>query len=151
MTYTDVLINIHTDPIFQDAFKTYFAELDVQISNWEGLFHEMDESGMNYTYCRKAETGEIIGFIQFTVMEMAGWFFTARVGFIREFWIREDLRGRGHGSELLMLAEDWLRQQSCACVLLTTDTATAFYEKRGYAKEHGIRARNKMDVFLKRL
>ena len=151
MLYTDMLTNDYTDAAFQTAFQTYFAELGVQINNWDGLFQEMAEAGENYTYVLKDEKGDVTGFIQFTTMEMKSWFFTAKCGFVREFWVREDLRGHGHGSQLLALAETWLQAQGCACALLTTDTAPGFYEKHGYVKEVGIQARNKDDVYLKPL
>ena len=151
MDFTTMLLDDYNDAPFRLAFQTYFAELGYRISNWEGLFQEMAKDGDNLTYVLKDQTGEVSGFIQFTTLEMQSWFFTAKCGFVREFWVREDLRGRGHGGRLLRLAEDWLRDQGCGCVLLTTETAPAFYLRRGNALERGIEARNRDNVYLKRL
>ena len=176
MQYTDRLINTYDDPAFQTAFRRYVGELGVKVTNWAGLFAGMGEKCREYTWThrdetgrvtsftawmneddqdhswvRKDENGEAIGFIQFTTMDMGSWFFRARCGFIREFWIREELRRQGHGSALLRQAEDWLREQGCLCVLLTTDTAPGFYEKQGYTRQTGIEARNKDAVFTKML
>ena len=176
MKYTDILMNDFTDHAFRSAFRTYFDELGCRVTNWDGLFAGMNDKHREYTwshrdengrltsfaawmneedgdfaFVRKDETGEVTGFIQFTTVDMSCWFFRAKCGFIREFWIREDLRRQGHGSELLRLAEEWLRRQGCLCVLLTTSTASGFYEKHGYHHEAGIQARNKDKVFVKRL
>ncbi len=176
MTYTDTLINEYTDAAFQTAFRTYFGELGCRVTNWDGLFASMNdqhreytwsqrddagrvtsftawmnENDQDYAWTRRDESGAVVGFIQFTTMDMSSWFFKAKCGFIREFWIREDLRHQGHGTELLQKAEDWLKEQGCLCILLTTDTAPDFYEKHGYHHEPGIQARNKDNVFVKRL
>ena len=151
MNYTDTLINQYSDPAVQTAMKAYFCELGLNITNWDGLFQEMEQDGANFTFIHKDETGDVTGFIQFTTMDMSCWFFSAKCGFIREFWVQEDLRRRGHGTALLHQAEEWLRQQGCLCILLTTDTAPGFYEKHGYCHEPGIQARNKDKVYVKRL
>ena len=151
MNYTTMLLNDYHDADFQTAFKTYFAEMGVQVNNWDGLFQEMGKDGDNYAYVRRNETGDVIAFIQFTTMEMKSWFFTAKCGFVREFWVREDLRKQGHGSYLLQEAEAWLKAQGCGYALLTTDTAPDFYLKHGYALQRGIQAVNQDDVYLKPL
>ena len=176
MMYTDVLTNNFSDAAFQAAFRTYFEEMGCRVTNWAGLFAAMGETGREYTWTHRDDTGrvtrfasglnaderdhaficwdekgKVAGFIQFTTMDMNSWFFTARAGFVREFWIRGDLRRQGHGTRLLRLAEDWLKQQGCLCVLLTTDTAPTFYEKHGYTLQMGIQARNQAEVYLKAL
>ena len=149
MKYTDVLMHDYSDAAFQAAFRAYFEELGHHLENWEGLFQEMMEAADTYTCLRRNEAGEVVGFVQFTTMEMSGWFFRVKCGFIREFWIAPPLRRQGHGSELLRLAEEWLRQQNCCYVLLTTDTAPDFYRRHGYRLQPGIEARNRDDVYLK--
>lgn len=176
MTYTIQYTTDFADAAFQKAFRSYFGELGCRVTNWEGLFTAMSERGREYTWTHhdaagrmsrfvsginaderdhafllREETGETAGFIQFTTMHMDSWFFTVKCGFIREFWIREDLRCRGHGTALLCKAEEWLRQQGCLCVLLTTSTAPDFYCKQGYTYQPAIAARNRENVYLKRL
>jgi len=50
-------------------------------------------------------------------------------------WVREDLRGAGHGGELLRLAEEEAARRGChdVCVETHTFQALPFYEQRGYA------------------
>ena len=176
MSYTIEHTTNFTDAAFQRAFRTYFGELGCRVTNWEGLFAAMGETGREYTWTHRDgtgrlsrfvsgisaeerdhafllrdETGEAAGFIQFTTMHMDSWFFTAKCGFIREFWLRSDLRRQGHGTKLLRKAEEWLRQQDCLCVLLTTVTAQEFYRKNGYTQQNGIEARNTEPVFAKLL
>ena len=176
MPYTDTITTDFTDAALQTAFRRYFGELGVRITNWDGLFAAMGAVGREYSWAhkddagritsfvsgvnaderdhalvRRDEAGQVTGFIQFTTMDLSSWFFRAKCGFIREFWIREDLRRQGHGSVLLRQAEDWLRAQGCLCVLLTTDTAPEFYRKHGYILQKGIEARNRDDVYSKPL
>lgn len=176
MVYHDELLTDFSDPSFQTAFRAYFGELGCRVTNWEGLFAGMCEIGRDYTWMRRDEagqvttflsgmdaqerdyawvrrddTGRVTGFIQFTPMHMGSWFFRVKCGFVREFWIAPDERGRGHGSALLRLAEDWLRTQGCSFVLLTTDTAPEFYRRRGYRLQAGIEARNRDAVYVRTL
>ena len=176
MIYTIQYTTDFTEPAFQTAFRTYFGELGCRVTNWDGLFAAMGETGREYTWTHRdnagrmtrfvsgisaderdhaflfrEENGDVAGFIQFTTIDMGSWFFTAKCGFIREFWIRADLRRRGHGSELLREAEEWFREQGCFGILLTTVTAPGFYCKHGYTHQPAIEARNRENVYLKRL
>jgi GNAT superfamily N-acetyltransferase len=49
-------------------------------------------------------------------------------------WVKQELRGRGYGHRLLMLAEEEARQRGARNVYLDTFSfqAPAFYQKRGY-------------------
>lgn len=176
MKYITQYTTDFSDTAFQAAFRVYFGELGCRVTNWDGLFAAMSETGREYTWTHRDhtgrmtrfvsgvdaeerdhaftlrdETGSVVGFIQFTAMHLDSWFFNAKCGFIREFWMRADLRRQGHGSALLHLAEDWLREQGCLCVLLTTVTAPGFYCKHGYTHQAGIEARNQEAVFTKML
>ena len=176
MIYTIQHTTDFNDAAFQQAFRTYFGELGCRITNWEGLFAAMGETGREYTWTHRGdagrvtrfvsgisaeerdhaltlrdETGEVVGFIQFTTIHLDSWFFTAKCGFIREFWLRSDLRCQGHGTKLLRQAEEWLREQGCLCVFLTTVTAPDFYRKNGYTQQVKIEARNTEPVFTKKL
>ncbi len=153
MDTMDYLIDDFTDQRFKTAFHAYFDELGEQVKNWDALFLKMnnDPHGKDYAYLRMSEDGHIIGFIQFTEIELSSWFFKARLGFIREFWVDKAFRSQNHGSELLALAEDYFRQQNLFASILTTDTAERFYKKRGYIRADGIIPDNDGTVLVKLL
>ena len=151
---SDKLITDFTDPVFQGAFKLYVAELGISVKDWDGLFQEMNAGSgdeKNAAYVRTAAGGGVIGFIQFVPIRFTSWFFEETFGFIREFWVAEAFRGRGHGTELLALAEDQFLERGICTAILTTDTARRFYERHGYVGAHGCRAKNEDEVFVKRL
>ncbi len=151
--YQDIKITDFTDPRFQEAFKQYFAEMNITVRNWDGMFQEMnhDEDRVNVAYLRLGENGETVGFIQFCEMDVKSWFFSMKAGFIREFWIAPSDRGMGHGRGLLRLTEETFAEMGIHYTILTTDTAPGFYEKNGYEKHTEITALNKDEVFVKRL
>lgn len=146
----DLLVSDFLDSQFQAAFKAYFAELGIHVKDWDGLFREMTEDS-NWAYVRVDEQGQIVGFIQFKPITLSNWFFEEKAGFIREFWIAETYRGKGHGSELLKKTETFFAQQRIHRVILTTDTAVSFYEKHGYQRNASYSAKNHDDVFIKQL
>ena len=152
--HSDVLITDFTDPVFQAAFRQYFAELGINVKDWDGLFQEMNaDSGgeKNAAWLRTAADGSVIGFIQFVPIRFTSWFFEETFGFIREFWVAEAFRSQGHGAELLALTESYFLEHGICAGILTTDTAQRFYERHGYVRAHGCRAKNKDEVFVKRL
>ncbi len=148
--YTDMLISDFLDIIFQNAFKQYFSELGVNVKDWNGLFREMNESD-NLAFVRLDENKEIIGFILFKPTVFKSSFFEETYGFIREFWVKAEYRNKKHGSELIELTEKYLRDQGIYSSILTTDTAEHFYLKHGYVKVPGCIARNKNDVYVKKI
>ena len=149
----DIFLSDFSDERFQAAFRLYFAELGIEVKDWDGLWKEMneDENAENHAYVRFCDDGRIAGFIQFCEMTMQSWFFEEKVGFVREFWVCGEMRGLGHGSVLLANAEDWFRQRGIRKCLLTTDTAPGFYIMHGYHREEGVCARNRDDVYVKML
>ena len=152
--HTDTLISDFFDSGFQKAFRQYFAELGIHVRDWDGLFQEMnrgDEGEKNAAYVRTGPDGGVIGFIMLVPIRFMSWFFEETCGFIREFWVAEEYRNRGHGAQLLALAEQYFLEQGIYTGILTTDTAERFYRRHGYVKASGCRAKNKDEVFTKRL
>lgn len=152
--YSDALISDFADPVFQAAFRQYFAEIGIDVKDWDGLFREMNEGNegeKNAAYVRMTADGGVIGFILFIPIRFASWFFQETCGFIREFWVAEKFRCGGHGSRLLALTEQYFLEHGIYTSVLTTDTAERFYERHGYVIERGCRAKNKDLVFTKRL
>ena len=151
---SDKLITDFTDPVFQAAFRQYFSELGIRVKDWDGLFQEMNAGSggeKNAAWVRTAADGGATGFIQFVPIRFTSWLFEGTAGFIREFWVAEAFRGRGHGSELLALAESRFLEHGIRTAILTTDTARQFYERQGYVRAYGCRAKNGDEVFIKRL
>ena len=54
--------------------------------------------------------------------------------YVSKLWMRQDLRGYGHGAALMDAAEDLARTRGCIGAYLDTFEyqARPFYEKRGY-------------------
>ena len=144
----DKLIREYNDQAFQTAFRAYFMEMGIQVSNWEGLFAQMTDEG-DPTILRMDESGQVIGFIMFSRIEMTSWFFEDRYGFIREFWVAPEQRNKGIGAELLAQAEAFFARQGIHKMILTSDTAERFYLKHGYRREDGMVAKNKTPVYVK--
>lgn len=144
----DKMIREYNDQAFQAAFRAYFAEMGIQVSNWEGLFAQMTDEG-DTTILRMDESGQVIGFIMFSRIEMTSWFFEDRYGFIREFWVAPEQRNKGIGAELLAQAETFFARQGIHKMILTSDTAERFYLKHGFRKEEGMVAKNKAPVYVK--
>lgn len=145
-----VEISDFSDKRFQAAFQQYFAELGVQVRDWDGLFTEMNE-GENLALLHLSAADEVIGFLQLTTITLSSWFFDETVGFIREFWIAQPYRGQGNGSALLSAAETYFAGHGVYKAILTTDTAPGFYLKQGYHQDDSYAAKNKDTVFVKQL
>lgn len=150
-TYSDKLISDFSDPLFQKGFKEYFSEMAVNVRDWGGLFREMNDDGDNAAFVRTTENGELVGFLQFKPIKFTSCFFEETYGFIREFWIAGKFRKNRHGTALISLAEKHFVENGICTSILTTDSAANFYEKLGYVKAPGCRAKNQYDVYVKRL
>lgn len=150
-TYRDLLLSDFSHPLFQSAFRQYFAELGISVRDWVGVFQEMEEERQNLAFLRIAGKEQAIGFIQFRPAAFTSWFFEETCGFIREFWVAGEFRKKGHGTSLIRLAEQYFIENGICTSILTTDTVPQFYEKRGYVRAPGCRAKNQDDVFVKRL
>ena len=153
MSCADVLLENCADPSLQQAFRDYYGELGVQVTNWEGLFAEISASP-DCLYVRRDAEGGVTGFLLFAMLEAATagrGFYTTRLGCVEEFWVAPGYRGQGHGSALLRLTEEHFVQQGCAYAILTTDTADDFYLRHGHTHQKGIRAKNNANVYLKPL
>ena len=76
---------------------------------------------------------------------------SGKKGYITNMYTRKEFRGQGHGTALLNLAEAYFADRGIKTLILTTDTAPDFYRSRGYEQDEAITARNKDDVFVKRI
>jgi ribosomal protein S18 acetylase RimI-like enzyme len=53
--------------------------------------------------------------------------------FVDNLWVHDDLRGQGHGRDLLARAERRALEHGCHSAWLDTFQALGFYEKCGYS------------------
>ena len=140
-------ISDFSEPAFQTAFQKYFDELEIKVTDWAGLWEEMNR-GENRAYIA-LENDEVIGFLQFTEIQLTNWFFTQRLGFIREFWVDKQLRNSGIGTQLLEITEKHFLENGIYQAILTTESANEFYGQRGYVKSEAISAANRQSVYVK--
>lgn len=140
-----------SNPLFQTAFKSYFEELGIKIKHWDLMFKHMNEDKEDVCYLRTDDENNIIGFIQFKKDELKNWFFTEKIGFIRELWINPNFRGKGQAKSLIELVEKHFIQNEKYKSILTTDTAPLLYIKCGYIKDQSYIADNEDDVYIKLL
>lgn len=151
MAFNTILLSDFTDPRFRAAFQAYFDELDISVKDWDGLFREMNSEGNNLACLLPDDEGGTLGFLQFQLTGFSNWFFEEPFGFIREFWVHPAHRRQGYGRMLLHLAEAYFVEHGAYRSVLTADDAVAFYLANGYQKAPGIRAKNKMEVLVKKL
>ena len=147
----DYFITDFLNPLFQTAFKDYFKELGVNVKDWNSLFHEMNADKETVAFLRTDSKGKTVGFIQFKKDEMKNWFFTEKIGFIREFWVANEFRKQGQGTALLNLAEQYFVENDIYKTILTTNTVPNFYIKHGYVKDISYNAKNNYEVYVKML
>lgn len=145
----DYFITDFSNPLFQTAFKDYFEELGINIKDWNSLFREMNADKETVAFLRTDRTGKSVGFIQFKKEEIKNWFFTEKIGFVREFWVAKEFRKQGHGKALLNLTEQYFVENDVYKAILTTNTVPDFYVKRGYVKDISYSAKNNYDVYVK--
>jgi len=145
-----LFIDDFTNPLFTEAFMRYFSELGISVHKWDELWREMND-GATFAYLCVENSNEVTGFIQFSHIVMKNYFFEEEAGFIREFWVREDVRRHGCGSYLLGLAEKYFLGKGITRCILTTDSAEHFYAKRGYRRRINVIAANGDAVFAKEL
>ena len=142
------LIEDFTLPNFRRAFKQYFKELGIEIDHDHKMFKSMTDDGGNYAFTLTIEA-DMVAFIQFRVDQLNHWFFSEKFLFIREFWVKENLRNKQLGSQLLERCEQYAKEQKLTKIILTSDTAEHFYLKHGFIIDGSMSAKNGDPVFVK--
>ena len=98
-----------------EAFAKSFKHL---IAQDDALLLVGEESGRAMAY--------LLGFEHYAL------FANGRVSWIEEITVREDHRGQGHGTELMMHFEQWAKSRGSKMVALATRRAAGFYVALGY-------------------
>ena len=98
---------------------------------------------------------ELLGFIIYQIdSDKSDWNLRPGSGFIREFYIKRDVRKQGLGSMLLSYAEQVLQKNGVKDVYLTSDeleTVKLFYLKNGYTNTKVRCEFNKDEIFEKQI
>ena len=148
MDYT--LSNKFKDEKFKIAFKKYFTDIKIQLNEdeWDEVFSKMSADNLEYAITLE-DNSKIIAFILFQEDSLSNWFFSEPFGFIREFWVDENFRGNGIGSELLKRAEEYFKKKGISKIILTSDDAIQFYLKHGYRIDSSYNPKNSLPVLVK--
>lgn len=139
---------------FKNAFRTYFKEIGIELKEDTDVFDlitkSKEEEGMRCC-CVEAD-GEVIAFIMFQIENMKSRFFTEDLGFIREFWVKEERRRKKIGSKLMEYCINEFKKFGIKKLILTyEEEALLFYEKQGFALDLSYMAKNKMQCVVKNI
>jgi GNAT superfamily N-acetyltransferase len=101
------------------------AALDEGLYQYNVTQTQLDDGRLFGIFARD-ERGELQG-------GLSGWTWGGIME-ISKLWVRDDLRGRGLGTQLVRVAEDEARRRDCRVVILDTYSFQAphFYQKLGY-------------------
>lgn len=147
-------------PEFTEMFLDYFIyecnkkndRYSLKKNLVENIILKQCDSGLIFIDIIKDK--ECLGFIIYQIdKEESDWKERLGSGFIREFYIKEDFRGKGLGSMLLNNAEQNLKTLGAKEVYLTSsekENVKLFYQKNGY-KPEGKTAHNGKEYFDKEL
>jgi aminoglycoside 6'-N-acetyltransferase I len=82
------------------------------------------------------------GFIEVFIRERTNGAVSPRVGYIEGWYVDADLRQRGIGEQLLVVAEGWLRRQGLTEVASDTDinntTSVAIHQHLGFEETYRL-------------
>ena len=113
----------------------YLEDTEFDYSTFQSIYPELI-SVPNNTYLVALEENKIIGFMSLEMNYKLH--HNGRVGIIEEFVMDPNTRSKGYGKEFLAFAENYMKQQGCLCIELTSNfrrtRAHSFYEKNGFSK-----------------
>ncbi|EKD72363.1 MAG: hypothetical protein ACD_45C00693G0002 [uncultured bacterium] len=69
--------------------------------------------------------------------------------YVGQLWVKEDLRGKGYGTQLMSLAENFARESRCRFITVNTFEweALSFYKKLGFYVEFSRHGFDKNSIF----
>jgi GNAT superfamily N-acetyltransferase len=120
----DVIREVHEDEVPVSAYRVAFAEITAD-PHQQLLVGEVD--------------GEVVATAQVTWIRRLT-YVGGEMGVVESVRVRSDLRGRGHGEQLMRHVLDLARRRGAVRVELTTnarrDRARRFYERLGFVASH---------------
>lgn len=151
MEYRITQITDYNNSEFQSVFTSYFNEIGIEIKKNTDLWNIMKNTKDMYCYAVE-DVRQIIGFIMFQkeCLDSSTGFFSERVGYIRELYVRKEFRKSGFGRLLLDIAEAYFKQNSVFKLILTYEKdAIGFYKKLGFIEDKSFTAKNNLGVLIK--
>lgn len=151
MEYRITKITDYNNSEFQSVFTSYFNETGIEIKKNTDLWKIMNNTKGMYCYAVE-NNGQIIGFIMFQkeCLNSSTGFFSEKVGYIRELYVRKECRKSGFGRLLLDIAEEHFKQNSVFKLILTYEkNAIDFYKKLGFIEDKSFTAKNNLGVVIK--
>ncbi len=126
---------------FKDAFVDYFvtdfgAPFDTEVIRGQicQSFLDLDQSDIAPILVATHED-QLVGFLSFQIdSEKSNWNERPGWGFLRELYVRRDLRRCGVGTALGQVALDVLAKSGATQCYLTTDSAFEFWESVGFTR-----------------
>lgn len=126
---------------FVDLVVAYFRD-DLKLDWSEGqmrrvalLMTTYSEAGQHWIDVLEdpEDPGVLCGFLEYQVDHVGlNWNYRPGDGFIRECYVRPELRRQGYGRQLLAKAEQLLLQDHVSAIYLTCDDACHIWERLGY-------------------
>lgn len=147
----DIFVKDFKSELFTAAFKKYFGEISTSSRNWEMLFRQMDAEKDTTKAIMRLDGNTVVGFIMFCEIELQCIFFSEKFGYIRELWIDTPFRNKGHGSNLMHLAEQYFVNKMLPQIALkATPKLEEFYRKQGYSVSEVIISESDA-IFIKKI
>ena len=141
---------------FAQVFGAYFKnDFNIEISevDLEKLCLEIVESSITgvMTLDLLFLDGKMVGFILYQIdTPKSDWCEREGLGFIREIYVEQTLRGGGFGSKLVQNAEETLYNYGCDHIYLTSDESGGFWESCGYMNTGEISDINHDPIYEKK-
>ena len=142
--------------IFVDMFCSYFNEdfkIEMEEHKAEKICQLIGQSSLDHIAPLDLLflDGQVEGFICYQVdSEKSDWCQRPGWGFIREIYIRKNMRGQGLGKILLSHGENKLRSMGTKDIYLTSDGSERFWLSMGYKKTLDISPINHDPIYEKK-
>jgi N-acetylglutamate synthase-like GNAT family acetyltransferase len=140
---------------FKEMFRTYFRndlKINITDNELETVTHVISASlTSNITSLDMLLfDGELIGFINYQIdHNTSDWCERESWGFIREFYITNNMRRKGFGTKLVAHTEKVLYEKGAEHIYLTTDESDEFWSSCGYKKSGKVSDINHSIIYEK--
>lgn len=138
----------HFSSSFMVLGRNYLAELGMSENNIDRFLRSMldRQSEPNRWLYLMEHSNEHIGFLHMKIddVDRLGW------GFVMEFYIKQDMRRKGHGRKMYELCERNLHENGVTDIYLSTNqNAESFWSSIGFRDSGEIDAYNNQKIMIK--